>query len=158
MSEEGLSQLEQIKAEKLKLLQEKARLVRGLPHLYGYKDYKWSREFWDSDDRTVLLTAANQLGKVEPYTNLIPTPDGLKPMGDIGVGALVYGWDGKVTRVKAVYPHINYPFYRVTFNDGSSVVVGEEHKWVAKGGKQRFRKNYSSGAIVTGKQIGRAHV
>ena len=56
-------QLEQIKLEKLKLLEEKARVVRGLPHIYGYKDYKWSREFLDSDDKTILLTAANQLGK-----------------------------------------------------------------------------------------------
>ena len=56
-------QLEQIKLEKYKLLQEKAKLVRGLPHMYGFKDYTWSREFLDSDDRTVLLTAANQLGK-----------------------------------------------------------------------------------------------
>ena len=137
-------QLEQIKLEKLKLLEEKARVVRGLPHIYGFKDYKWSREFLDSNERTILLTAANQLGKVEPYTNLIPTPDGLKPMGEIGVGAAVYGWDGKPTKVVNVFPHKQYPFYRVTFNDGASVVVGEEHKWVAKGSKERFRKGYES--------------
>ena len=56
-------QLKDIKLEKLKLLEEKARLVRGLPHLYGFKDYTWSREFLDCTDKTVLLTAANQLGK-----------------------------------------------------------------------------------------------
>lgn len=58
-----LDQLADIKLEKLKLLQEKARMVRGLPHIYGFKDYKWSREFLDTDEKTVLLTAANQLGK-----------------------------------------------------------------------------------------------
>lgn len=56
-------QLRDIKLEKLKLLEEKAKLMRGLPHLYGFKDYKWSREFIDSHDKTILLTAANQLGK-----------------------------------------------------------------------------------------------
>lgn len=56
-------QLKDIKLEKLKLLEEKARLVRGLPHLYGFKDYAWSRDFLDSNDKTILLTAANQLGK-----------------------------------------------------------------------------------------------
>ncbi len=56
-------QLKDIKLEKLKLLEEKARLVRGLPHLYGFKDYTWSRDFLDSNDKTILLTAANQLGK-----------------------------------------------------------------------------------------------
>jgi len=52
-----------IKLEKLKLLEEKAKLMRGLPHIYGFKDYAWSREFLDSNDKTILLTAANQLGK-----------------------------------------------------------------------------------------------
>ena len=56
-------QIQDIKLEKLKLLQEKARLVRGLPHLYGFKDYSWSRDFLESNDKTLLLTAANQLGK-----------------------------------------------------------------------------------------------
>ena len=61
--ERKIEQLRDIKLEKLKLLEEKAKLVRGLPHLYGFKDYKWSREFLDSTDKTLLLTAANQLGK-----------------------------------------------------------------------------------------------
>lgn len=56
-------QIRDIKLEKLKLLEEKAKLVRSLPHAYGFKDYGWSRDFLESDDKTILLTAANQLGK-----------------------------------------------------------------------------------------------
>ena len=64
MSEDRkLEQIRDIKLEKLKLLEEKAKLHRNLPHLYGFKDYKWSREFLDSTNKTLLLTAANQLGK-----------------------------------------------------------------------------------------------
>lgn len=63
MSNHRDEQLRDIKLEKLKLLEEKARLMRGLPHIYGFKDYTWSREFLDTNERTVLLTAANQLGK-----------------------------------------------------------------------------------------------
>jgi phage terminase large subunit-like protein len=63
LSEGQVDQLRDIKLEKLKLLEEKARLIRGLPHLYGFKDYKWSREFLESTNKTLFLTAANQLGK-----------------------------------------------------------------------------------------------
>lgn len=52
-----------LKQEKLKLLEEKARLKRELPHLYGWKNYKWQREFLESTNRMCLLTAANQIGK-----------------------------------------------------------------------------------------------
>ncbi len=35
----------------------------GLPHLYGYKWYKWAKRFFDSTNRMNLLCAANQISK-----------------------------------------------------------------------------------------------
>lgn len=52
-----------LKQEKLKLLEEKLKLVRGLPHLYGWKNYPWMTEFLQTTNRDVYLTAANQIGK-----------------------------------------------------------------------------------------------
>jgi phage terminase large subunit-like protein len=51
------------KQEKLRLLQEKQKLRVNLPHLYGHKFYPWAREFVECRNRTMFLTAANQIGK-----------------------------------------------------------------------------------------------
>lgn len=42
---------------------EYTRLKHGLPHLYGFKWYDWSRTFYDSINPMNLLVAGNQLGK-----------------------------------------------------------------------------------------------
>lgn len=53
----------EIKKKKLEVMQAKIELARGLPHLYGWKNYKWCREFLETTNRNVFLTAANQIGK-----------------------------------------------------------------------------------------------
>lgn len=47
----------------LEALQKMERLKNGLPHLYGLKMYEWQSEFFNTWDKTMLLTAANQIGK-----------------------------------------------------------------------------------------------
>lgn len=49
--------------ERIRLLAEKQRLREGLPHLYGWKWYKWAREFFESQNKITLLVAGNQLSK-----------------------------------------------------------------------------------------------
>ncbi len=49
--------------KKIKEIQARIRLREGLPFLYGWKWYKWAREFYDSTNRVCLLTAANQSSK-----------------------------------------------------------------------------------------------
>ena len=51
------------KSRELQLMQEKIRLQQGLPHIYGWKFYKWSREYFDSRNKITLLSAANQISK-----------------------------------------------------------------------------------------------
>lgn len=58
-----LEEVERLKQEKYEALKAKKAMREGLPHLYGFKDYKWSREFLDSTNKTLLCTAANQIGK-----------------------------------------------------------------------------------------------
>lgn len=52
-----------IKQRKLELLEEQIKLKRCLPHLYGWKNYPWMRDFLECTNRTMFLTAANQIGK-----------------------------------------------------------------------------------------------
>lgn len=69
------------------------------------------------------------LGKFQPVSSPVLTPDGWVRMGDIRTGMMVTGRDGSPTRVLAVYPQGVQPVYRVTFNDGSSTLAGDEHLW-----------------------------
>lgn len=55
--------MESIKREKLKLLEAKKAWRENLPHKYGWKNYKWAREFIEDNSRTLLLCAANQISK-----------------------------------------------------------------------------------------------
>jgi phage terminase large subunit-like protein len=58
-----LSELDKAKLEKLKLLEAKLEHQRKLPHLFSQKFYKWQRDFFESTNPMLLLTAANQIGK-----------------------------------------------------------------------------------------------
>lgn len=56
-------------------------------------------------------------------------PGGWKKMGDMKVGDLVIGRDGKPTNVTAVYPNGEVDLYDVTFEDGRTVKACGEHQW-----------------------------
>lgn len=51
------------KLQKIALLEEKLKFQQNLPHLYGFKKYKWGREFHESTNKINLVVAANQIGK-----------------------------------------------------------------------------------------------
>jgi hypothetical protein len=53
-----------LKLEKVRLLEEQAKLKYGLPFLYGQKLYKWQEDYKNNrHNRVRLLCAANQIGK-----------------------------------------------------------------------------------------------
>lgn len=45
------------------LLKQEVELREGLPHLFGWKWYKWARDFFESTNRLNFLCAANQISK-----------------------------------------------------------------------------------------------
>jgi len=64
-SESQLSEAEifELKKKQLELMKMQLELVEGLPHLYGFKWYKWARRFFESTNRENFLCAANQISK-----------------------------------------------------------------------------------------------
>lgn len=52
-----------LKMRELQILKEKEERLRDLPHLYGWKWYKWAKEFFESTNRLNFLCAGNQLSK-----------------------------------------------------------------------------------------------
>jgi hypothetical protein len=52
-----------LKKKELDLLKRQERIHFGLPHLYGYKWYRWARAFFENRHKVALLTSGNQLSK-----------------------------------------------------------------------------------------------
>ena len=71
-------------------------------------------------------------GKAQPLDAKVLTPDGWARMGDISVGDMVIGRDGKPTRVVGVFPQGEKDIYRVTFSDGSATECCDEHLWLTQ--------------------------
>lgn len=85
-----------------------------------------------ANDRYILADDMG-LGKAESVENKIFTPYGRKRIGDICIGDKVIGSDGKECCVLGVFPQGIKDLYRVTFNDGYSILVCKEHLWSVKG-------------------------
>jgi len=56
-------ELQRLDREKLELMEAQLSYEDGLPHLYGFKLYKWARDFWESPNRMKIVVAANQISK-----------------------------------------------------------------------------------------------
>jgi phosphate starvation-inducible protein PhoH and related proteins len=57
------------------------------------------------------------------------TPDGFRPIGSLAVGDLVIGSNGEPTPVLGVYPQGEKDMYRLTTQDGASVLCSGDHLW-----------------------------
>src|SRR5215813_10351509 len=71
-------------------------------------------------------------GRAQPLTARVLTPDGWRQIGDLAVGDLVVGSDGRPTPVLGVYPQGRKPAYRVTTQDGASTLACGEHLWTVR--------------------------
>ncbi|AXX28581.1 PhoH family protein [Actinosynnema pretiosum subsp. pretiosum] len=78
-------------------------------------------------------------GRAQPVTTKVLTPDGFRPIGELRVGDLVVGSDGEPTPVLGVYPQGEKDMYRVTAQDGSSVLACGEHLWTVRTASDRRR-------------------
>ena len=105
--------------------------------LYPYQDMILN----DKHDR-IYFRSGNQIGKVVDENVPVLTNKGWKKHGELVVGDLVYGSDGNLTKVLVVFPHYNWQFYKLTFDDGAYTYVGAEHLWICKTERERFRKRY----------------
>ena len=86
----------------------------------------------------LLLLAPPGSGKLLPLTEPIPTPSGWTTMGQLSVGDLVLGQDGKPTAVTFLSEIEPDPeLYDVTFSDGSVVTACADHQWKVSSRSQR---------------------
>ena len=75
---------------------------------------------------TLIFSTAGK-GKAQPLDSLVLTKKGYIPMGDIKVGTKVLDGKGNETEVLGVFPQGERDVYKITFSDGSSIEVSDEH-------------------------------
>lgn len=79
----------------------------------------------------IVIAARPAMGKALALDTPIPTPLGWTTMGDLSVGDVVLGADGKPTTVTAATDvMVGRPCYRLVFDDGSEVIADAEHQWL----------------------------
>lgn len=78
-------------------------------------------------------------GRANPLHSKILTPTGWRKMGDLQVGDLVVGSDGKPTEVLGVFPQGERMVYRVTMTDGASALACAEHLWAVRTASDKRR-------------------
>ena len=108
-----------------------------------------------TNDKFIL---ADDMGVGKFLTNdtLIYTEVGVKKMGDIIIGDKVIGSNGKSCNVIGVFPQGKKETYKITFNDGYSIIAGDEHLWSVSSpnyGKNRKNDRIKKSLILSTKQM-----
>lgn len=78
------------------------------------------------------MFGTRRFGKALLNSELIYTPYGPKKIGFADIGDIIYGDDGNLTTIVGVYPQGFVDTYKVTFEDGRSVVCCGQHQWKVK--------------------------
>lgn len=78
------------------------------------------------------MFGTRRFGKALLDSELIYTPYEPKKIGFADIGDIIYGDDGKLTTIVGVYPQGFVDMYKVTFEDGRSIVCCGQHQWKVK--------------------------
>lgn len=102
-----------------------------------------------------LIVARTNTGKAQPLWSKVLTPTGWTTMGDLKLGDLVIGENNDVGRVVKLFPQGVKDYYRVNFDDGTSVECCDDHLWKVLDAEHRIRScdNYAEHQILTLRDI-----
>lgn len=130
-------------AEKNVIMQEGA--FKG--QRFSYKTRPYFRDPSDAmGDNTkncrVVIVSPTQLGKDLNENELLPTPYGFKKMKDLSVGDTIFSASGQETKIVFKTPLHSRPFYKIVFDDGTSIECGDNHRWYVKDTKQSYNKKH----------------
>ena len=103
------------------------------------------------DHRFNVVLASRQIGKALALDTPIPTPNGWTTMGELNTGDIVYSLDGKPCNV--IYAHDilqDRECYKVTFDNGESIIADAEHLWYTQ---SRDERRGGNGSVKTTEQI-----
>ena len=101
-----------------------------------------------------IAPLAYMRGRAQPVSTSVLTPEGFRPIGELRVGDLVTGSDGRPTPVLGVYPQGRKQVYRVTAQDGASTLACGEHLWSVRTASDK-RRNKPARVLETREMEGR---
>lgn len=91
--------------------------------------------------KKALLTVGRKNGKAISLDTNIPTPFGNRLLRDIHEGDIIFGADGKPTRV-LFESEIQYrPCYKMIFENGEEIISADNHRWFVKYRKDKKPDN-----------------
>lgn len=88
----------------------------------------------------MVIAGRPAMGKEQPLSAKILTPNGWKTMGDMEVGMQICGSNGNNYNVTGVFPQGMKDVYEVCFDDGTKTRCGIDHLWEVE-----IRKNRKEG-------------
>jgi len=92
------------------------------------------------DNRFFILLASRQIGKALALDTPIPTPNGWTTMGELKQGDQVYGLDGKPCNILCAHDVMyGRPCYKITFDNGETIIADEEHLWFTESKNERYK-------------------
>lgn len=95
---------------------------RGLDEAFGGGFQAEGKAIYDIGGET-------NVGKAQPTSLMLLTPDGMKRFGDLRVGDRVFGKNGKPINITHIHPQGIKKIYKVNFMDGRSTLCCPEHLW-----------------------------
>lgn len=116
-----------------------------------FKDIDELRDHLLSDEvgKEDILSQLKNLGFAQPKDELILSPRGFIPLGDLRIGDFVYSENGFPVLVEDIYQRGFLDIYKVFFEDGSFVRCSEDHLWtVYKKEKESEIKDDSIGITL----------
>jgi SNF2 family DNA or RNA helicase/intein/homing endonuclease len=81
------------------------------------------------ENKKFILADDMGLGKAQVTSAIVFTPNGKKKIGDLVIGDKIIGSDGKPYNVTGIFPQGEKETFKITFNDGYSVLCCGEHLW-----------------------------
>lgn len=92
-----------------------------------------------------IAPLAYMRGRAQPLDSLIATPNGFVRMGDVKIGMVILGSNGKPTEIIDIFPQGKKLIYRITFSDGTFTMCSEDHLWSTRTlSEKRHSKGYST--------------
>jgi hypothetical protein len=80
----------------------------------------------------IFFGGARGGGKALPLKEMVSTPSGYRPMGEMKVGDLIHGPGKTVVTVMGVYPQGSEDVFQVSLVDGRAVRASRGHLWLVR--------------------------
>ena len=112
-----------------------------VPHNMLIEPYGYQKEgiAYALEKKRCIMGDEMGLGKEQPYSEPVLTPDGWVTMGELKIGDNVIAADGTSTKITNIYEQGIKDVYRITFSDGTYTRCGLHHLWNVRTHNDAFR-------------------